>query len=55
MVEADVCDDAKLWRDDVRAVEPASQADFYDREVDLLLLEVLEGKGCGEFEEGKAY
>ena len=54
MVEADVCDDGKHGLDDVCAVEPASQTDFYDCEVNLLLLEVLEGKGCGEFEERKA-
>ena len=51
MVKADVGDDAKVGRDDVRAVQPSAQPHFDDRHLHLLLLEIPEGHGGGQFEE----
>lgn len=53
MVEADVRNDAQFWRNDVRAIQPASQADLNHGKVHLLLLEVLESESSSKLEEGK--
>ena len=52
MVEADVGDDGKNRGDDVGAVESAAQSHFDDRVINLLLCEVFQCHGSGEFEEG---
>ena len=52
MVEADVGDDGKNRGDDVGAVESAAQSHFDDRVIHLLLCEIFQCHGCGEFEEG---
>ena len=50
MVEADVGDDRQYGCNDVCAVESASQSHLDDGHVDLLLLEVEERHGGGQFE-----
>ena len=52
MVEADVGDDGKDWGDDVGAVESSAQSHFDDCIIHLLLCEVFQCHGSGEFEEG---
>ncbi len=52
VVEADVGDDGKDWGDDVGAVESAAQSHFDDGIIHLLLCEVFQSHGSGQFEEG---
>ena len=51
VVETDVGDYRQFGRDDVGAIEPAAEADFYYRHVDLLLLEIEKRQRRGKLKE----
>ena len=51
VVNADVGDDGKDGGDDVGAVEPSSQSHFDDSNIHLLLGEIVESHGRGQFKE----
>src|SRR5262249_23599124 len=53
MVETDACDDRQSGSADVGGVEASAEADFQDKQVDAAALEVEEGGGGGELEEGR--
>ena len=51
MVEADVSDDREVGRDDIGAVESSAKAHLDDGYIDLLLSDVEDCHGRGEFKD----